>query len=571
MGGLVTGRVYCLRHRVGEFPRTWVCDNDVPHEIRRFKKALVDCADHLRSVKSRLSRLQGRETLTILDSHILLLEDELLVRNTEAAIERLRINAEWAVHETLNEIRKSFTHISQAYLRQRANDIDSIEGAIQRSLSGTRHSFKIPARSIVFADQLSPAEVVLLIRLHVAGLVMESGGMHSHTAIVARSAGIPCIMGVSRLMESARDGTPVMMDADRGMIVIGAGLKESTQFEKRQKERANEEWLMRQESQWEAMTPDGHLVKVLANVEMVEEARLVKNFGASGVGLYRTEFLFIDRVQPPSEQEQEKVYRRVLSRLKPLEVTIRTLDLGADKVSGSMPLRTVEFNPALGLRAIRLCLKEKKLFESQLRALLKASDSGRLKICIPMVTSTDEFCEVRQMVDKVAHELKKEGLSLPDHLPIGAMIEIPSAVMEMDLLAPFVDFFSIGTNDLIQYMLAVDRTNEDVAHLYHPLHPSILRTLKKITENGRQFGREITLCGEIAAEPLYLHLLLGLGFDRFSMNVTSIPRIKKIIRLSPYSKAVELVERLLACQTSREIQKILEGRMGRLFPELMPH
>lgn len=567
-GGIAIGQAFLFGTRRIPFPKYWIHEGEVKSEIKRFTKSLQACKEALGQIKSKLCRIQGREQITILDSHILLLQDELLVRNTIGTIETEHINAEWAFDKAISEIKLAFSRINQAYFRERKYDINYIENAVQRDLMGKTQEFfqKIKKGSLIVAYDLSPAETLHLIRYRVGGFVTETGGANSHTAIVARSLEIPYVIGVAGLSKAVNDGDTLIIDAGKATVTVHPTKKETHSYRGKQKKQITSDLLMKKEVKREATTLDGHTVKILANMEFVDEIESIRECGTHGIGLYRTEFLFLERAQLPDVREQEKIYRTVLKKLYPREVTIRTVDLGAEKLKPGSQYAD-QANPALGLRAIRFCMREKKIFVDQLTALLKASKEGHLNICIPMISSLDEFRRAKKMVMDVKDELVKKGNKISDSIRLGVMIETPAAVMEMDLLAAEADFFSVGTNDLIQYLLAVDRTNELVSYLYTPLHPSVIRTLKKITDTAAQYGKEVTLCGEMAADPMYLLLVMALGFNRLSMNSASIPRIKKLIRMTTMEEGMSLLGRVLEGTSYRDNQRVIQSRMLERFPE----
>lgn len=566
--GIAVGKPALLGRSLIDFPKYWIHTGEVRGEIRRFHEALGQLKNQLDRLKSKLCRLQGQEQIGILDTHLLFLKDELLVKNTVACIEKNLINAEWAASQTINDIIQAFSKIDQAYFRERKFDLHFVEQAILRNLMGEGKELfeKVPKGSIVVAHDLSPAEMLHLIRYKIGGVILSAGGLNSHTAILARSLKIPCVMGIEKLEALINETDLVLLDGNVGKVLVNPRVLEKARYEKIRKNQEASDRIMRREVRYPATTLDGQTIELLANMEFLDEIDFIREYGAHGVGLYRTEFLFLDRKTPPSLEEQEEVYKKVLKRLKPREVTIRTLDLGAEKIAPHQGY-SEQGNPALGLRAIRYCLRDLALFTTQLKALYRASVHGNLKICFPMISSTEEFRQVKKVVGQVLSELKKERTPHNPKVPLGVMIETPSAVLEMDLLAFEVDFFSVGTNDLIQYLLAVDRNNELVASLYSPLHPSVIRSLKQITDTAQRYGKEVTLCGEMAGEPVYLLLLVAMGFDRLSMNAVSIPRVKKIIRQTSLGTAQELLGRVLANTSAKENKRLIYQKMGELFPE----
>lgn len=566
--GIAIGKPYLLGSVFVDFPKYWIHSGEVKGEIKRFYKALDNLKNQLDQVKSKLCHIQGKEPMNILDSHILLLKDELLIKNAVSAIEREHINVEWAVHKTIQEITQAFARISQAYFRERQYDLNFIEKALLRNLMGQEQDLfeKVPKGSIIVAHDISPAETLHLIRCKGLGFITEVGGLNSHTAIVARALKIPAIVGVEGLSQLINEKDLLLLDGEKGLVLVNPPPTKLKKYEQIQETQKISEKMMKKEAQLEARTKDGHLFEILANVEFTDEIELVKEYGANGIGLYRTEFLFLDKEAIPDVKTQETIYRKVLKKMAPKEVIIRTIDLGADKL-GSHISHLEQLNPALGLRAIRFSLQEIKLFTDQLRALFMASPAGKLKICFPMISSTDELRQVKKIISGLLEQLKKEKVSVAPNIPLGVMIETPSAVMEMDLLALEADFFSIGTNDLIQYLLAVDRTNELVSFLYHPFHPSVIRTLKQITDTAHAFGKEVTLCGEMAGDPLYLFLLIALGFNRLSMNPASIPKVKKILRQTSLEQAQALLKQILASSSYKDNRRMIRQKMNELFPE----
>lgn len=566
--GIAIGKVHPVGTRSLSFSQYWINDSEVKTEIQRFHRSLKECKNQLDQIKSKLCTLEGRDQISILDSHILLLQDELLVRNTVATIEKEHINAEWALHKTMDEIKQAFAKINQTYLKERRYDIDYIENAILRNLLGKGKKLlnKVPAGSIIVAFDLSPADTLHLVRFKIGGFVIERGGLNSHTAIVARSLAIPTLMGVKDIYESIQEKDPIIVDGEMGRIIHHPRAIDLKNYSKKQESQRAEEKRIKKEAKLEAKTIDGTAIQILANVELPEEIGLLQSYRTDGVGLYRTEFLFLDREIPPDEKEQEDKYKIILKKMAPHEVTIRTIDLGADKLSKNMNYAD-EMNPALGLRAIRFCLRERKIFMEQLRALLKASAHGKLKICLPMISNITEFRKIKKIIRELIAEMKTKKVRLPDSIPLGVMIETPAAAMEIDLLAREADFFSVGTNDLIQYLLAVDRTNELVSYLYNPLHPSVIRILKHVVDTANKFGKEVTICGEMAGDPFYIPLLIALGFNRLSMNVASIPKVKKILRMTSLTEAQALLTKVLGSSSYTENQRILENRMKELFPQ----
>jgi phosphotransferase system enzyme I (PtsI) len=397
--------------------------------------------------------------------------------------------------------------------------------------------------------------------------VTDVGGRTSHTAILARSLEIPAVIGLENVSALVRPGTPIIIDGNAGTVILNPSpetfkeyLSKKQAFEYLEKELESYRDLP-------AETTDGHVVALRGNIELSQEIPAVIAHGGEGVGLFRTEFLFLNRSEPPSEEEQFRVYRDMVQKMIPAPVTIRTLDVGGDKFVPEINLAD-EANPAMGLRAVRFSLKERRLFKQQLRAILRASAFGRTRIMFPMISGVAEMRQCRALLDQVCAELLRENQPFDEDVEIGIMIETPSAALVADLLAEEVDFFSIGTNDLIQYCLAVDRGNEHVAYLYEPLHPAILRAIKLVCDAGRRAGIRVGMCGEMAAEPLYAPILLGFGFTELSMNAACIPRVKRVIRQVSRQQGVEVLEHLLKLPTAKEVNRYMEEDMAQRFPDI---
>ncbi len=541
----------------------------IPEEVERFRRALEDSRNQLRELKAGVTSARLRDHVYIIDTHLLILEDEMLVDGTIEHIEQHRLNAESALKRTLDKFREFFDSIEDEYLRDRRSDIDSIGERLMRNLlgEGQKNLNEIERKAVVVAHQLSPADTMQINREMVTGFVTDVGGRTSHTAILARSLEIPAVIGLENVSALVRPGTPIIIDGNAGTVILNPSpetfkeyLAKKQAFEYLEKELESYRDLP-------AETADGHVVALRGNIELTQEIPAVIAHGGEGVGLFRTEFLFLNRSEPPSEEEQFKVYRDMVQKMIPAPVTIRTLDVGGDKFVPEINL-TDEANPAMGLRAVRFSLKERRLFKQQLRAILRASAFGCIRIMFPMISGVAEMRQCRALVDEVCGELLRENQPFDEDVEIGIMVETPSAALVADLLAEEVDFFSIGTNDLIQYCLAVDRGNEHVAYLYEPLHPAILRAVKLVCDAGRRAGIRVGMCGEMAAEPLYSPILLGLGFTELSMNAACIPRVKRVIRQISRQDGIDVLEQLLKLPTAQEVNRFVEENMARRFPDI---
>ena len=543
-------------------------EDEINREINRFKLSLNESKQQLLIIKKEVEHTKRKEARYIIDAQILILEDKLLTENIISTIKEQRIDAASAVKDTMRELSKSFDDVGDEYLKERKSDIDYIGERITRNILGRKRQdiSNIKEESIIVANDLSPADTANLDVDVVMGFVTNAGGKTSHTAIMARALEIPSVVGLEKVTEEVYNGDTIIVDGTIGVVIIRPSSETLRKYsEKKQNYEQLEKELFKYKDR-PAETPDGYQIKLLANIELVEELSSVLEHGAEGIGLYRTEFLYLNRKGLPSEDEHFNIYKKVIETIAPHTVTIRTLDIGGDKFLSRIDLAE-EMNPVMGLRAIRFCLKEVSIFKTQLRAILRASAFGELKVLFPMISGVQEIIQIKEILEELKNELKKEGMSFNPHIKIGIMIEIPSAATIADLLAKEVDFFSIGTNDLIQYTLAIDRVNEHVSYLYNPLHPAVIRLIKTVVEAAHDNGIEVVMCGEMAGEPLYLPILLGLGIDELSMNPLCILRIKKILRSITYRESQEFVKVLDRFKTDSEIENFMKQEMEKRFPE----
>jgi len=540
---------------------------EINGEIERFKQALARSRESLRTVKKEVERKKQKEARYIIDAQLLILEDKLLVDNIIKTIREKKIDAASAVKETVRNLSRGFDDVSDEYLKERKTDLDYIGERIVRNILGTKRQelSAIHEPSIIVAHDLSPADTANLDTSVVVGFVTNTGGKTSHTAIMARALEIPSVVGLEKVTKEVKTGDVIIIDGAIGVVIVRptAETLHSYSEKKQMYEQLKKELF--QYKDLPAETPDGFHIRLLANVELVEEVSAILEHGAEGIGLYRTEFLYLNRKELPSEDEQFNIYKKVIKTIAPHPVTIRTLDLGGDKFLSHLDL-VEEMNPVLGLRAIRLCLKEVGIFKTQLRALLRASAFGELKMLFPMISGMQEIYQIKGILDELRHDLTVSGIPFNPHVQIGIMIEIPSAATIADLLAREVDFFSIGTNDLIQYTLAIDRVNEHVSYLYNPLHPSVIRLIKNVIESAHSSGIEVVMCGEMAGEPLYLPILLGLGIDELSMNPLCILKIKKAMRSLGYRQCRDFVKTIDHLKTAEEIEAFIRLEMKKQFP-----
>jgi len=540
----------------------------VAGEVERFRRA-VDCVrDDLLALKAQLEAEKGPEHLYVLDTHLLILDDVMLTEQTLAFIDSECINAEWALKRTLTMYREFFNGIDDEYLRERASDVEIVGERILRQMAGVIQEplQEFDGKVLVIAHDLSPADVLQIDKDKVIGFVTDLGGKTSHTAILARALEIPAVVGMETVTAAIVTGDHLIIDGAAGTVVLNPDDETFREYLRRKQYYEYREWELSKLRELPAETVDGHRITLKGNVEFVEEIPSLLGHGGEGVGLYRTEMLYMNRVDLPDEEEQFAAYVAMIRAMAPCPVSIRTLDVGGDKFVTDLNLAD-ELNPALGLRAIRLSLRNTETFRPQLRAILRASAFGQVRIFFPMISGVAEIRAVKLLLEEVREELRQGGIPFDERMKVGIMIEIPSAVLTADLLAAEVDFFSVGTNDLIQYSLAIDRTNEHLSHLYEPLHPAILRSLKMVVDAAHAAGIEACICGEMAGEPAYLPILLGLGFDELSMSAPSIPRVKQIMRRCSLVEARALAGKALQLHTAEQIDVFLRGEIAARFSD----
>ena len=572
--GIAIGRCWSVDRRRVRTPKRRLAPDEVDSELARVRTAIELSDLQLSEVKEKVARAEGApagaEHAAIIDMHRMMLKDEMLVLEAQRLIREDRLNAEWAVKRAVRKIKSAFHEQADEYFKERRADVDYVGERIIKNLLGQAPDVDEapPEGAIVVAHDLSPADTALLLHERkVAAFVTDAGAKTSHTAIVARALEVPAVVGVGKITTLAERGDWIVVDGTRGIVVINPTPGERADFEAAQARYLAEEKQLLRTRDLPARTQDDVTIRLAGNIEFAEEVPSLLNHGGEAVGLYRTEFLYLGRGDLPTEEEHYQNYRRILEALAPRPVTIRTFDLGGDKLPTGM--RVHAENPALGLRAIRYCLRQPDLFRVQLRALLRASMHGNLKIMFPMISGVAELGAARKMLEDVRAELLREGVKVKEAVPVGIMIELPSAAMIADRLAEESDFFSIGTNDLIQYTIGIDRQNKDVAYLYKPLHLAVLRLLKLACDAARAASIPVSMCGEMAGEPVNALVLIGLGVSELSMNGPSIPAVKRVIRAASAADGRALVERLLALDTADDIEREVRTEMFRRFPGLL--
>jgi phosphoenolpyruvate-protein phosphotransferase (PTS system enzyme I) len=566
--GVVTGKAFLLDRSKVRLPEKRIEPDQVEKEVDRFLKAIHESRRQLMDIKEKILDPEVRRHAFILEVHLMILDDPVLIQDTVSTIRKQKVNAEWALDLTLERLDTAFQAIEDEYLKERRNDLQYVSARIFRTLLGKKHDdiTKIKGNVIVVAHDLSPADTIQMNLKHLAGFITDVGGKVSHTAILSRSLGIPAVVGLEVATSLINGGDLLIIDGESGEVVINPTEEVSKSFLARKQRIKNMEREALKYASLPAETLDGVRIRLQANIEMVDEATSIEAYGAEGVGLYRTEILYLNRKDLPDEEEHFQAYRRLAESIRPAVATIRTLDIGGDKFPSHYP-KGNETNPAMGLRAIRFSIREVELFKKQLRGILRASAYGNLRILLPMISGVEEIRQVKAILGEVKEELTRSQLPFDDHIEIGTMIEVPSASITADILAREVDFFSIGTNDLIQYALAIDRINEHVSYLYEPLHPAILRMIKGVVQGAQSSGIPVALCGEMAAEPAYVMVLMGLGLREFSMNPASVPKVKKVIRSSKLEEVRRLADEVMHFSTVAEIGSHIRRWMAERFPD----
>lgn len=568
--GVVIGKVYFFDVYKPKIKRYEVSEAGVEKEIKAFRKAVEKTCRQITEIKKKVHEGMGEGCADIFDAHLLILDDPFLIIEVTNKIRKERTNAEHALWEVLEWITSNFTSFEDEYLRERTVDIHDIG---QRILENLIRSKRPPLTDfdedvIVIAHSLAPSDTAQMHKERVIGFATDVGSRTSHAAIMARALEIPAVVGLGKVTSHVVDGDTIIIDGIHGDVLINPTEDEISHYQ-----RKREEYLafladLAPLKELPAQTRDGYRVRIMANIEIHEEIGHVRDHGAEGIGLYRTEFLYLNRQDLPDEEEQFEAYREAVQIQAPLPVTIRTLDIGGDKFIPNL-VEENEMNPFLGLRAIRLCLAHPDIFKVQLSAILRASAYGRLKILFPMITDIRELVSAKKILKEVADGLKGKGLVFDEGVEIGAMIETPSAALTTHILSREVDFFSIGTNDLIQYTLAVDRGNEKIAYLYEPSHPAILRLINLVITTAHRNGKWVAMCGEMAANPLFTAILLGLGLDEFSMSGMVIPEIKEIIRSITLGEVRDLAREVLDLEVAEEVRGLVKERLGKRFGEIL--
>ena len=559
--GVAIGKAFVLKRELPEIPEYVIPREYIDEEVARLQRAVEASRRQLMAIREHIPANAPPEATSFLDAHLLMLDDKMISQAPIEAIRRHQYNAEWALKVQSDILGAIFEQMDDHYLRNKKTDVNQVVNRIQRNLLQQNYDEheKMAEGDIVVADDLTPADTVMLKHNRVRAFVTSLGGPISHTAILARSLGIPAIVAAHSASRYVNSGEELIVDGKRGMLIVAPDRALIAEYRRRQKDIARKRRELNRLKTSRAVTRDGRRISLLANIELPADVRAAAQAGADGIGLYRTEFLFMNRPAPPNEEEQFRAYVKVVRSLPGKPITIRTLDLGADKqVDGGRAGNAITVNPALGLRAVRLCLHDTSLFRPQLRAILRASAFGKVRMMIPMLSSQDELSRVLDLIEETKSDLKRERVKFNPKIPVGGMIEVPAAAISADLFAPYLDFFSIGTNDLIQYTLAIDRVDDAVNYLYDPLHPSVLRLISITIQAARQADIPVAMCGEMAGDPRYTRLLLGLGLAEFSMHPATLLEIKKIVRDADLGRLTRFARDVLRLRDTHEIHALVE-------------
>ncbi len=551
--GIAIGNVHLLLRSAFEVYERSLEADEINTEVKRFKSAVDRAAKQLKKIQESIPEEAPKEIASFIESHLLMLKDSMLSKAPIEIIKEQYCNAEWALKIQRDKLVAVFEQMEDEYLQTRQNDIDHVINLIQKMLFDQQYEvaeeIKTLRGSIIVADDLTPADTVVLQNQNIAGFITELGGPLSHTAIIARSLGIPAIVGIQDARLLLKEEEQIIIDGSEGMVLAGVDDKTIREYKDKQKEEREARRRLESLRDVSAKTKDGVEISLQANIELSEDIKALKNSGAKGVGLYRTEFLYIDREEPATEAEQLTTYRKVIRALKGYPLTIRTLDLGAEKEFDPQYQGPLAQNPALGLRGLRRSLKDTELFKLQLRAILRASVTGPVRVMFPMLTSYEELMIALTVFDQAKRELKEEDKEYDADIDVGAMIEVPAAALAANRFAKQLDFLSIGTNDLIQYTLAIDRIDEAVNYLYDPLHPAVLKLIQLTLQAGNKANIPVSMCGEMAGDPRYTRLLLGMGLREFSAHPTTVLEVKAIVNASSIKELEPQCKRILSAAT----------------------
>lgn len=568
--GIAISKVFKLKSESISIDPTIVDDSSVDTEVEKFVKAVEKSKSELKSLQSKVVRKVGLENAKIFDVHQLLLEDSVIIEETIHSIKKENKSAEFAFFHIMQKYENTLNGSSTNHFQNRSSDLRDVKRRVIRHIQGDRTDQlnQLSGSAVIVTNDLTPSDAVMLEKRKVLGFATDLGGRTSHAAIMARSMEVPSVVGLRRIFNLVEEGDRIVIDGNEGKVLIQPDEKTINHYRKLQEKYYDTNRKLDEIRDLKCLTIDGKEIELSANLEFSDEAESVKSHGAKGVGLYRTDYIYLTKKELPTEEEQFQEYRKIVKKISPDPVIIRTMDLGGDKLPKSFLIPPQE-NPFLGWRAIRISLERKDIFKTQLRAILRASGAGNVKILFPMISGLDEVHECKKALENAKSELQKEGIKYDLDIEIGVIIEVPSAALLADKIAKEVDFLSIGTNDLVQYLLAVDRGNERIAYLYQHLHPAILRMIKQIIMAGHQEGVWVGMCGEMASDPLSTLILIGMDLDEFSVSPIAVPEIKKIIRSTEYREAARIAKKVLQFDRPSEVERFMTKVVRKKFKNLI--
>lgn len=567
--GIAISKAFLLLVDHSEIARRDIDDERLEEEVEKFKEALTKAKTEIRTLQHKVAHRIGEDSAKIFDVHQLLLQDQVIIDETISSIRNCQVNADYAFNQTIERYKEALGASPMEFFQSRISDLKDVSNRVIRHIQGDRTDYlnKFEGAAVIVAPELTPSDTVKLDKHKVMGFATEVGGRTSHVAIMARSMEVPAVVGVRKLSGLIKENDRIIVDGNHGVVLIDPDEETIKHYRELREQHSGVARKLSEIRDLPCITTDGKEIELSANLEFSDEVEAAKSHGAKGVGLYRTDYLYLASSELPTEEEQLKEYRKIVEKMAPEAVIIRTMDLGGDKQPRSFKI-PVEENPFLGWRAIRISLERKDIFDCQLRAILRASHYGNVKMMFPMISGLDEVFECKVALEKAKEALRAEGHPFDENVETGVMIEVPSAALLADKIAEQVDFLSIGTNDLVQYALAVDRGNERISYLYQHLHPAVLRLIKKIIEDGHKGGVWVGMCGEMASDPLSALILLGMELDEFSVSPSAVPEIKKIIRSMDFREAVRVANKVLDFEKASDVERFMVKVMRQKFKDL---